>query len=86
MIYSDKKSVNKSLQLIQALLLIFYPFFILFLAYPSYAASGNEQFNATNTNTSLPDLLVERITIPAVIYSAEENPIIISIRNEGGNF
>ncbi len=86
----DKKSASKSLQAqAQALFLIFFLFLILSsLAYPSYASGKQEQFNATNTNTntSLPDLLVERITIPAVIYATEDNPIIISIKNEGGSF
>ena len=87
MICRDKKSTSKSLQALQTPFLIFSLFLILSsLAYPSYASGNQEQFNATNTNTSLPDLLVERITIPAVIYATEDNPIIISIKNEGGNF
>lgn len=95
MIYRDKKSPSKSLQPIQTLFLILSLFFS--LAYSPYA-SGNEQFNSTEAllekafmekyyaDSSLPDLLVERMTIPAVIYSAEENPLIITIKNEGGNF
>ncbi|KAF5437077.1 Outer membrane protein assembly factor BamB, contains PQQ-like beta-propeller repeat [Candidatus Methanophagaceae archaeon] len=59
--------------------------FILFISFPAVLSLETNNYQ-TNNSPSLPDLLIESITIPAFIYTEEESPIFITIRNEGDDY
>jgi outer membrane protein assembly factor BamB/subtilase family serine protease len=96
----DKKTTRKTVQILPLILALSFILYALALACPPLA-SGNEHLihtvNRTDTMSEdpaveqydtenlLPDLYVERISIPAANYVAEKNLIIITVKNGGWN-
>ncbi len=62
--------------------LIFSLFFVFCFSVTTVYTSETDT-NQTNNSSHLPDLLVERITIPAFIYAEEESPLFITLKNDG---
>ena len=62
--------------------LIFSLFFVFCFSVTTVYTSETDA-NQTKNSSHLPDLLVERITIPAFIYTEEESPLFITLKNEG---
>lgn len=62
--------------------LIFSLFFVFCFSVTTVYTSETDS-NQTNNSSLLPDLLVERITIPAFIYAEEEKTLFITLKNDG---